>query len=413
MQKKHIAFVINTLSNGGAERLASNLSLRLSERYDIDLIVNDLQHLDYPYRGRVISLNMPADRDRMQTAYQLRTLITRTRILRRIRRKDAYHAVVSFSDMSNLANVLSRSGRDRTIISYHCAIRESMNNKLKCRAVGRALLSFCLWRADRTVCVSKGIEEELRERYGLPSGTSSVICNGVDVERIQRMSQAPLPAWWETAADRACRIIVTVGRLEAQKGQAHLIRAVGKLRDDGWNVKLVIFGEGKLRPDLESLVSRLELNHEVIFAGFTENPYPSLAHADVFVMPSQYEGFSCAVVEALACGVPCVSTDYFAGAREIFAPDTDRRDNNSDRIEKAAYGILVPVCENDTADERTSCTEKEMLMAEGIREILTDRELAEHYRTMAVKRARELDVSFTCNQWMDVIEGRAAERGAS
>ena len=78
---KRIAFVVNTLSSGGAERVVSNLSRMLSDRYHIDLILNDGWNINYPYSGEVISLGMPGEADRMQAGYQLRALAKRTALL--------------------------------------------------------------------------------------------------------------------------------------------------------------------------------------------------------------------------------------------------------------------------------------------------------------------------------------------
>ena len=61
--RKRIALVGNTLSGGGAEKVVSNLSRSLAGQYDIDIIVNDMRHLDYPYRGHIISLKMPEDKN--------------------------------------------------------------------------------------------------------------------------------------------------------------------------------------------------------------------------------------------------------------------------------------------------------------------------------------------------------------
>ena len=81
-ERKKIAMLINTLSIGGAERAVSNLSLLFSERFDVDIIANDSEHVDFPYKGRLISLEMPADRDRMGVLYQVRAVLRRIRRLR-------------------------------------------------------------------------------------------------------------------------------------------------------------------------------------------------------------------------------------------------------------------------------------------------------------------------------------------
>lgn len=397
--------VINSLSRGGAERTVSNLSRFLSGQYDIDLVVNDLQHLQYPFFGQIISLKMPPDRNVMGVGYQIRALIKRTGVLRKLRKKFRYTAVISFSEMTNLANVLSRGAGGKTVISCHNSPRERLRDGWKYRLILKYLLPFCLQRADRTVSCSKEIADELISEYALPVSRSAVIYNGVDNEKIRSMARDPLPddtgfsAWAENQ-----KLLVSVGRLTPQKGQKHLIRAVKELRENGLNVKLLILGEGELRHELEKLVCDLDMSGDVLLPGFSENPFPFMARADAFVSASLYEGFSNVLLEALACGVPCVSTDHVSGAREILSPETDYRQKTTAEAEKAAYGILVPVCEKEAEGSEDPWTAEELLLADAIREILTDAELSTNYRAAALKRARELDIASASGQWCRLIE---------
>ncbi len=407
MAKKRIAMAVNTLSRGGAERTVSNQSLILSAWYDIDIIVNDTHHLEYPYRGQIISLGMPRDRNRMGAGYQILALIRRTALLRKLRKERQYAAVLSFSEMTNLANVLSRRAGGKTIISCRNAPKKQLREGWKYLLALKCLLPFCVRRADRTVSCSKEIADELCSYCGLPASRSAVIYNGVNSEKIRALAQEPIP---DGAGVSACaegrKLLVSAGRLTAQKGQAHLIRAVKKLREDGLDVKLLLLGEGELRPALEKLARGLGLNGDVLLPGFSENPFPFLTRADAFVSASLYEGFSNVLVEALACGVPCVSTDHVSGAREILAPETDYRRKTTAETEKAAFGILVPVCEKEP-EGAEAWTEEEARLADAIREVLTDAELSAHYRAAALKRADELDLASVSRQWRALIEETA------
>lgn len=123
---------------------------------------------------------------------------------------------------------------------------------------------------------------------------------------------------------------------------------------------------------------------------------------------SSHEGFSVALLEALACGVPVVSTDHNTGAREILAPDTDYRVKRKEGIEEAAYGILVPVCRGEWQGEPepvTAASREERTLAEALHRVLTEKDLAEHYREAALKRAYQLSLERTCSQVIRAIEG--------
>jgi glycosyltransferase involved in cell wall biosynthesis len=93
--------------------------------------------------------------------------------------------------------------------------------------------------------------------------------------------------------------------------------------------RLVILGEGEQRPDLERLARELDIAADVDLPGFQPNPYAFMARADVFVLSSRVEGMPLAIVEALACGCPVVSTDCPSGPAEV--------------LEYGRYGRLVPV----------------------------------------------------------------------
>lgn len=402
--KKRIALVVNTLSGGGAERTVANLSHILSEKYNIDIIVNDTMHLEYPYKGRVISLNMPADSKIMDTAYQIKAFVRRVRLLKKLKNTINYAAVLSFSEMTNLANVISgkgKQGNTKRIISVRNSVEHSSKNGWKNRLVVKYIFPFCVSRAERTVACSKEITDELIKSCGLQKEKSLTIYNGIDLERIQKNASIHLT---EPLCGVNEKVVVTVGRLTQQKGQWHLIRVIKKLKEDGIPVKLVILGEGQLRDRLQEMIFAGGLEKDVVLSGFVSNPHQYMANADAVVFPSLYEGFSNAIAEALACGAPVISTDHETGAREILAPETNYHVKLKDRFEKAEYGILTPVCDGKMRSIDDSLSEEEQLIAEAIRKILTNQDLAQYYKAAALERANQLNLNLISDQWIRLIE---------
>lgn len=401
--KKRIALVINTLSGGGAERTVSNLSRVLSERYGVDIVVNDKAHLDYPYQGRIISLEMPSDQERMGAVYQIRALVRRIRVLRRLKKSGKYAAVISFSEMTNAANVLSGKRSTRSIASVRVAASRRRDSGIKHRLFLSMMLPFVCRHADLTVSCSEEIADDLVEHYGLSRKKSKVIYNGLDIPRIRKMASEEFSGSEERSL-YGRKLIVSVGRMTQQKGQWHLLKAVRKLRENGLPVLLLILGDGELRPALEEGVMTLGLSDNVCMPGFVENPYKYMARADLVVMPSVFEGFSNVILEALACGAPVISTDHETGAREILAPGTDYRKKITDRIDECSYGILVPVCEGGMDGNWETISGEETLLAEAIERILTEDALKERYRRAACVRAEQLSIASVCRQWIDAIE---------
>lgn len=403
--KKRIALVMNTLSDGGTERMISNLSRGLSGKYDIDIVLNDDYHIDYPFKGRIISLELPHKLERMGMIYQVLALIKRTYILRRLKRHKKYSAVVSFSEMTSIANVLSGNRDVKTIVSVRNAIDMQKKSGQKQKLFLPVAMLFLCRNADLTVSCSKEIADDLVEHYGLPSRKSRVIYNGLELSTIREKANKSLPPAGESAFPER-KTIITVGRMTLQKGQWHLLNAVKILHDKGIPAQLIILGDGKLRPILEERARKLGISDYVNMPGFMENPYQNMALADVFVMPSLYEGFSNAILEALACGVPVISTDHKTGAREILAPDSDYRQKITDRIDLCEYGILVPVCNGDLKLTFDLFSKEEDLLADALRMILTDTKLAERYRQASLERAEQLNMEAVCQQWISLLEER-------
>ena len=125
-----------------------------------------------------------------------------------------------------------------------------------------------------------------------------------------------------------CPVVLAIGRLKKVKGFATLLRAFARLLAVRPS-RLIVLGEGRLRPSLVSLAKELRIAEHVDFPGFVANPYAFLAKADLFVLSSRHEALPTVLIEAMACGCPVVSTDCPFGPREI--------------LEGGRLGPLVPV----------------------------------------------------------------------
>ncbi len=104
--------------------------------------------------------------------------------------------------------------------------------------------------------------------------------------------------------------IVTVGRLHPQKNQAFLIETFGEFVKKHPNYKLEIYGDGELKQELESLVEKKGLSKLVKFMGTRENVHKCILDAKIFILTSEYEGMPNALIEAMALGIPCISSNY-------------------------------------------------------------------------------------------------------
>jgi glycosyltransferase involved in cell wall biosynthesis len=143
-----------------------------------------------------------------------------------------------------------------------------------------------------------------------------VIPNPVDVEGVTEQAGRPAPSLPPAVEGAAIRFLA-VGRLEPQKDHATLLRAFALLRARGVDAALVLAGDGSRRAALAGLAAELGVADRVALVGFVDNPYPLYRWATALVLSSRFEGSPNVVLEALALGVPVVSTDCPHGPSEI------------------------------------------------------------------------------------------------
>ena len=177
-------------------------------------------------------------------------------------------------------------------------------------------------RADAVLANSSDMAEGLSHDLALHPSQMRMINNPIDVAHIRANTGGKLPG----APNRP--FILTAGRLEYQKAHEVLIRAFA---DSAlWRSHaLVILGKGSRLAELHVLAAKLGVGEYVRFIGFVANPYAWMARADLFVLPSRWEGFPTVAAEAMAAGAPLLLTDCKFGPRDV--------------IEPGVSGELVPV----------------------------------------------------------------------
>jgi glycosyltransferase involved in cell wall biosynthesis len=284
INKKRIAIIIQNLNGGGAERTASKLSLYLQkDRYKKYLIVFDGEKIDYDYDGYFLDMNLKASKHFLG---KIITLIKRISKLRRIKKEYHIQTSISFLDGANIVNVLSKS-KDKIILSIRNYKSKSSNHFYG--KIHNYLIKIFYRYADNIVAVSKGIEEDLVNNYGMDKKKIQVIYNFYDIDEIKKMSTQDIEDEYKEIFKFP--VIINMGRLTKQKGQWHLIRVFKKVKEVIPKIKLVFLGEGELENELKKLVYGLKIEKDVFFLGFQKNPFNFISKAGIFVFPSLYEGF--------------------------------------------------------------------------------------------------------------------------
>lgn len=398
---KRAAFVVSTLNIGGAQRIISNIIMALPDEWDIDIILNEAEDIVYPYRGRIISLGFKPQEDKMNLLYQGKVFIKRIFALRKLKKSQNYVACVSALESANIANILSGNKYCKTITTVHCnitAVKKSWIYQYLIRLLVRIFYPL----ANYVITVSKGVEYDLIHKWNLPASNIVTIYNGYDSEKIRNDAKEELSReekeWFYQSTS-----ICTVGRLAEPKGQWHLIRALRKVKEKIPNIKLLILGDGPLENYLRSLVDECNLQENVVFCGFMNNPFKIVAHCKLNLAPSIYEGFSNVLVEAMNCGVVSIATDFSSGAREILAPNTSLNEKNVDKVEYAEYGVITPICDGTYYTGDIPLTKEEEILADAIINILKDNKAMIDYKSKIVKRAIDFDMDMCINNWTDLF----------
>jgi len=189
------------------------------------------------------------------------------------------------------------------------------------------LRNLLLRRARGFVAMSAVIEEELLA-HGVPAERIARIPNSVDTERFRPVSEAEKRALRvRLGLPVDARVVTFTGRLVTTKGLPSLLRAWGAVTQEHLEAVLVLVGSGGLglqncEKELRSYAARHQLQDSVVFTGSVENVHEYLQASDLFVFPTEREAFGISVIEAMACGLPVVTTAV-DGIRDIIHPGVD------------------------------------------------------------------------------------------
>ena len=394
---KKVNLFIGTLSTGGAERVVSNLSLNLDK--DIEkkiLLFGQKSRIDYPYEGELIYL----DRDSYSNFLsKLKVVLSRIIAVQKIKKIDKHATTISFLEYPNLINTLtSRSGRSIVSVRNHMSTKH--NNGFKSK-LWNSTIKYLYLKADLIISVSEEIKRDLIDNYNVNADKIKVIYNSYDLQGIREMAKEEIEDKYSGIFNHP--VIITVGRLNKQKGHWHLIRAFSKVKEAIPNAKLVILGEGDLESYLNKLASDLNIIDDVHFLGFQKNPFKYIVRSKVFAMSSFHEGFPNALAEAMACGVPVISSDCKSGPREILAPTEFDNENIDYQIDKKRYGILTPVCDGSKYNSKDAISIEELKIADSILSLLKDEKLWNHFSNQSQERIKDFEISKIIKEWESVI----------
>ena len=299
---KTVVLATFTLQGGGAERFVLTLAQAFAQLGYQAHVVSFKQQVDYtlPEGVHYHFLNYQAYRWLPKGAWRYRIF---ARVFDRYVRSHIGSPQLTLSNLYQVDNVLHYSRLPHIVYVLHNTA--SIEYGLA-QHPHRAAALAALYANHPLVGVSRGVVAD----YGRHVATHpyiSAIHNPIDRQSIAALSTAFKP-------EMAAGYIVHVGRFKLQKDHALLIRAYAQ---SSTQVPLVLVGTGPEMAACQALAVTLGVADRVIFAGFQANPYPFIRHAGLMVLSSRFEGFGIVIAEALALGVPVVSTDCESGPREL------------------------------------------------------------------------------------------------
>lgn len=357
-----IAVYVNSLAKGGAERVAVNLAKYFHESgFEVVLVTSRVFEDEYeePTGVRRIIAEEKHGEVKNRAAY----FLSRFRRIRQIWKAERPDMIVSFIGKVNMMALMTTFGmRIPVVVSVRSDPHREYSSKLM-RFLSKTLF-----------CKAKGIivqTADAKEYFpGYMQKKVAILPNSLNPKFMRRRFEG-----------ERRNEIVSVGRLDANKNHQMLIHAFGRIADEFPQMQLFFYGDGlpesSTRPALEKLAQELGLQNRIRFMGRRNDVEEQIWESRIFVLSSNVEGMPNALLEAMALGLACISTDCPCGG-----PRTVIRDGEN--------GLLVPVGDTDA-------------LTRAIRRILDDPGLEERLGVNASAIKQELAPEKVNQMWMDYI----------
>ena len=369
---KKLSLFIYSLAGGGAERVVSLLLQELPREFNLTLVLMNTT-LEYPVPENIEVKYLEKSKASENGIFKLLKIPFLAYRYKQLCQKERIDISLSFMNRPNYINVIAKllGMKSKVIISERAMPSLQYGYKNAQSFINKTLIGCLYPRAESIIANSQGNARDLNVNFNISKEQIEVVYNPIDIQSVEMAGE-------ETTEVSFSRFtFVTVGRLDRGKNHKMLIDAFKAL--DTTNAQLLIIGDGPLKDDLLKQIDRLNLNEKVFLLGKQTNPYKFLDKSDCFVFGSNHEGFPNVILEALASGLPVVSTDCQSGPREILAPNMDNE-----------FGLLVPINDVDQ-------------MSRAMQRIMQGQDLSNQYKKKARIRARDFDKEKIIKNYIRII----------
>ncbi len=375
-----LGIFIYSLSGGGAERVVSYLVsyciknniethlilMNANIEYELpkDLNIHYIEKSDAYESGVIKAIKIP------MLAYRYSKLVKKLKIT---------HSL-SFLTRPSFINVVASkmtNHKFKVIINERAFPSLQYSYKSFQSTFNKTLIKLLYKKADIVISNSYGNAKDLLDNFKVPHNKMKVIHNPIDLDKINAIQ--PIDNFFDTTKFN----IITLGRLDIGKNHEMLIKTIHQLQNP--LVRLYIFGVGDMQDELEQLINQLNVKQQIILMGFDASPYKYLKAADLFIFGSNHEGFPNVLLEAMACGLPILTTNCQSGPSEIMELKEVKDD-----LMITDYGILVPV-------------KNVNLMAKGINYFVTNKNYLKDCKINGQKRVKDFEKDHILKKYIDLI----------
>lgn len=327
--KQNLSILSITLGSGGAEKVISLLLKELTKDYNVNLVLfYNTIHFPVPQEVNVVVLS-----DKNQDRPFYNKFIDSVNFIvkyNRFMKKEHINISISFLAFPNLINgiIASLNKSVKTIISERGFPSDNVTSKLSLY-ISKLFYPILYNKCDKLFSNSVHINRDLKEKFGVKI-PMEVIYNPIEIpeKKIE-------PTTLNTKIDKLK--IITAGSLIKRKNQYMIIRAI---KASQLKYILSIYGSGDLQHFLQSEIDKSNLNENVLLKGTVKNVSKYLLNNHCFVLSSFTEGFPNALIEAMAIGLPSISTNCLSGPLELLNENEEIHIENGNFF-LGKYGVLV------------------------------------------------------------------------
>lgn len=305
-----IAIVLHDLRGGGAEKMMVRLANQLAANGDqVDLVLLTQGGVNKEYVSEAVNLVELKAKRTLAAFRPLRSYLKKSKpdgVLSALTHVNVITAIVAKS--LAIGDRLSMSERNTF------SLDKTVSSNLVMRVAYFLAPLIYRWMKNPVIAVSKGVADDLIQSTIVKQQNVVIAPNPVVTQETRKAAEsAPQHPWLN---NKSHKVIVAVGRLSYQKGFDMLIDAFYQVTQKV-DARLVIFGEGELRDQMNRQIEGLGLKDKISLAGYTTNPIAEIQAADVFVLSSRFEGSPNVLVEAMSVGTNVVAFDCPHGPLEI------------------------------------------------------------------------------------------------